>query len=119
MSDPCLSEFNARIERIEKARAKGYGFEAEDTIGRSSYTLYQRRTKRTLGYMRPLVLLLFCTAVCKAALMQQMGALAYDTHVAGLMANEGIVRLAGWLMQPDWFTTALAGGIDGLLAAFG
>ncbi len=116
MSDPCISEFNSRIARIQKARAKGYGFEAVGTLGRSSYTLYQRRKDRQIKVVRPFMIALLCGTLLKALFLQQLGAQAYDDRVARLMEGEGFDRIGGWLMQADPVTAAFAGGISGLVS---
>ena len=38
MADQNMVDFYGRVSRIKKARAKGYGFEAVGTLGRSYYT---------------------------------------------------------------------------------
>lgn len=110
MSDPSIAEFNTRIARIEKARAKGHGFEAEGTLGRSFYTKSDPRfhRKTRIPVLRPLVLALLFGTALKALFLAQLGTEAYDARVAGLMAGEGIDRVGGWLMQSDPVSTAAA-----------
>lgn len=112
MSDPCIAEFNSRIARIEKARAKGYGFEAYGTLGRSSYTLYRRRKNRKVRLARPLMIVLFCGTLLKALFLQHLGIQAYDDRVARLLTGEGFDRIGGWIMQADPVTVAFAAGIN-------
>ena len=45
MAGQDYSEFYARLVRLERARAKGYGFEADGTLGRSYY--YKPPRKRS------------------------------------------------------------------------
>ena len=110
MSDPSLTEFNTRIARIQKARAKGHGFEAEGALGRSFYTRSDPRYRRKLRIpvLRPLFLGIVFGTVVKALLLYQLGTTDYDTRVAGLMAGQGVDRIGGWLMQADPVTSALA-----------
>lgn len=114
MSDPCITEFNSRIARIQKARAKGYGFEAAGTLGRSSYTLYQRRKNRKVRVVRPALIALLCGTLLKALFLQTLGQGAYDERVASLLQGEGFDRIGGWLMQADPVAVAFAGGLDQL-----
>lgn len=111
MSDPCIAEFNSRVARITKARAKGYAFEAEGTLGLSSYTIYRRRKDRKASFIRPLSIVLMSGTLLKALFLVHLGAQAYDDRVARLMDGQGFDRVGGWLMQADPVTTAFAGGL--------
>jgi len=115
MSDPCIAEFNSRIARIQKARAKGYAFEAAGTLGLSSYNRYRARKNRKVSVLRPVVIVLFCGTVLKALFFQHLGAADYDARVAGLMQGEGFDRIGGWMMQADPVTVAFAGGMAALI----
>ncbi|MDO8883064.1 MAG: hypothetical protein U0934_05505 [Pseudotabrizicola sp.] len=110
MSDPSIAEFNMRIARIENGRAKGRGFEAEGTLGRSFYTRSDPRYRRKfrLPVLRPVFLALVFGTALKAMFLFQLGAPAYDARVAGLLSGQGVDRVGGWLMQADPVTTALA-----------
>ncbi|MDR7123638.1 hypothetical protein [Pseudotabrizicola sp. 4114] len=110
MSDPSITEFNTRIARIQNARAKGHGFEAEGTLGRSFYTRSDPRYRRRwrVPVLRPLVFALVFGTLLKALLLNQLGAAAYEARVAGLLAGQGIDRIGGWLMQADPVTLAVA-----------
>lgn len=108
MSDPSIAEFNSRIARIEKARTKGFGFEAEGTLGRSFYQRGQRRSGLRVPLVRPIVLLLVFGTLLKAVFLQQLGTDAYDARVAGLLQGQGFDRIGGWLMQADPVTRAAA-----------
>ena len=55
MADPNLTEFYSRVRRIEKARAKGFGFEAAGTLGRS---FYHKQGSSRHGWLKPLILLM-------------------------------------------------------------
>lgn len=116
MSDPGFSEFYSRIDKIEKARAKGFGFEAAGTLGRSFYTRRGRRFHFRIPLLRQMLALLICGTVIKALFLQHLGIQPYQTRVDKLMAAEsGIDRLGGWLMQADPVTMALAQRIGWLL----
>lgn len=109
MSDPSIAEFNTRIARIQKVRAKGYGFEAEGTLGRSFYTMADQRTRKGgVPLLRPIVVALILGTMLKALFLHQLGIEDYNARVAGLMAGEGIDRIGGWVMQADPLTVSVA-----------
>lgn len=108
MSDPSLTEFYSRIDKIEKARAKGYGFEAEGTLGRSHYQQGGRRLRLRLPFVRPVIALFICVTIVKALFLNQLGDAAYGERVSKLMAGEGIDRIGGFVMQADPVTRAVA-----------
>ncbi|PJF08962.1 hypothetical protein [Pseudorhodobacter sp. MZDSW-24AT] len=116
MYDPGIAEFNNRIERIQKARAKGYGFEAEGALGRSFYSRKNTRRGRfwRVPVLRPLVIALMFGTVLKALVLYELGGPAYEMRVAGLLAQDGVARIGGWLMQADPLTATLAGQIGAL-----
>lgn len=105
MADPNLSEFYDRVARIEKARALGYGFEAEGTLGRS---YYHRRARRRRALLGPLLIVAACAIGLKATIHYKVGAAAYEDRVARLMSGEGFERLGGQLMQADPLTEYLS-----------
>lgn len=118
MSDPCIEDFNARVARIEKARAKGYGFEAVGTLGRSFYSRRSRGFRIQLSLLRPVLALLIAGTVVKAMFLHQLGAEAYNDRVAQMMAGEGFDRLGGWLMQADPVTTKLSHNISAFIRSY-
>ena len=113
MSDPNLSDFYGRVARIQKARSKGYGFEAPGTLGRSSYAPPRTRRRSILG---PVVFLLVCAVLLKGAIYQSVGADSYAERVAGLMAGDGVEWVGGWLMQTEPATLFVSDRITALLA---
>lgn len=115
MADPNLVDFYGRIARLERARAKGYGFEAPGTLGRSYY--YQKPRKRR-SLVLPMIFVAFCVFGLKGAIYQSVGAKSYDERVAGLQAGQGFDRLGGWLMQADPVTVLIADQITRLKAQF-
>lgn len=101
MSDPSIAEFNTRIARIQKARAKGYGFEAEGTLGRSFYTRAYYRRHKNIPLLRPVLAALVLGVALKSMFLHQLGVQAYEARVAQLQQGEGVDRLGGFLMQVD------------------
>jgi hypothetical protein len=116
MSDLCIAEFNARVARIERAHAKGYGFEAVGTLGRSSYTQYQRRKIRKLRVMQPLLVVLICGTLMKALILHHLGLQVYELHVARLMQNGVFDQIGGFVMHADPVTVSLAQGMARIVA---
>lgn len=108
MTDANLDDFYGRVARIQKARAKGYGFEAEGALGRSYY--YRPSPKR-----RPIVgsilMIILCGIGMKSAVHYQVGDRVYEARVERLLAGEGFERLGGLLMAADPVTTFVSGTI--------
>lgn len=113
MYDPNLTDFYGRVARIQKARAKGYGFEAPGTLGRSHYTRPAGRRRSILG---PVLFLLICAFLLKGIIYNGIGATSYNERVAALQAGEGIERVGGWLMQAEPATIFVSDKITALLA---
>ena len=105
MTDPNLTDFYGRVSRIQRARAKGYGFEAPGTLGRSYYYRPQAKRRSILG---PVLFLLICAFLMKGAIYHNVGADSYKSRVAALMAGQGIDSVGGWLMQADPVTLYVA-----------
>ena len=96
--DPNLNEFYSRVSRIEKTHAKGYGFEARGTLGRSSAG---NRRQASLKFIKPLVLVLLMAVTLKGMIHYFIGAETYAERVQALSAGEGFDPVGGWLMQVD------------------
>lgn len=96
--DPNLNDFYNRVSRIEKAHAKGYGFEARGTLGRS--TVGNRR-QVSLRFIKPLALVLLVAVGLKGMIHYFIGAEIYNERVQALSAGEGFDPVGGWLMQVD------------------
>lgn len=105
MADPNLTDFYGRVARIQRARAKGYGFEAPGTLGRSYY--YRPPAKRR-SFLMPVLFLLVSALMLKAVIYHQVGPESYSQRVAALMAGDGIDRVGGWLMQVEPVTLYLS-----------
>lgn len=102
MTDANLDDFYGRVARIQKARAKGYGFEAEGALGRSYY--YRPSPKRR-SIAGPILMIILCGIGMKSAVHYQVGDMVYEARVERLMAGEGFERLGGLLMTADPVTT--------------
>ncbi|MGP3697656.1 hypothetical protein [Rhodobacter sp. NSM] len=96
--DRNLADFRERISRIEAAHAKGFGFEAEGTLGRSHYVKATRSRPRLVG---PLLVVVLCVIGMKGALLWRIGPDAYQERVDLLATGEGFDRMGSFLMQPD------------------
>ncbi len=112
MTDPNMSSFYGRVARIQKMRAKGYGFEAPGTLGRS---YYYRPAPQRRSIMMPMIFVVMLLFALKGVIFQQVGAETYNQRVAGLMAGEGVEKVGGWLMQSDPVTLWVAGKVEALL----
>ncbi|NJM84370.1 MAG: hypothetical protein HC844_19705 [Tabrizicola sp.] len=106
--DPNLNDFYGRVARIEKAHAKGYGFEAAGTMSRSA--TYGRK-RRSFKFMKPLLLALAVGAVLKGTIHYYVGSQTYQTRVDALALGDGFDPAGAWLMQADpvslWISTKL------------
>lgn len=114
--DPNLQNFYTRVARIQSARALGYGFEAEGTIGRSAYA---RPQPRKLSLVKPLVIMAIAILGLKATIHHHVGDDSYAARVAVLQASDGFDRLGGYLMEADpvtlWLSAQITVRLGGLL----
>lgn len=113
MSDPNMTDFQVRIQRLQKDRAKGLGFEAPGALGRSFYYQPKARRRSILG---PVVFLALAVLLAKGTIHSQIGAEAYNDRVATLMAGDGVEWAGGWLMQEEPATQLVSQGILWLLS---
>ncbi|MGL6208207.1 MAG: hypothetical protein ACRC14_00050 [Paracoccaceae bacterium] len=109
MADANLADFYGRIARIERAHAKGYGFEANGTLGRSHY-LRPVRQRRPL--LRALIFALVCAFGLKGAILYNVGPESYEARVERLQTGKDFDQLGAWLMQADPVTVWVASQID-------
>lgn len=109
VSDPNISDFYSRIHRIQKARAKGQGFEAPGTLGRS---FYHRPARRRYGIVLPMIVLLMSVFGLKAALLHNVGSELYAQRVHRLQTGTGVEPLAAWIMQADPVSLTIEGWIS-------
>lgn len=112
MADPNMSDFYKRIARIQKAHAKGYGFEASGTRGRS---FYLRPAPPRRSFLGPFLFLIICGFLLKGAMYSQIGADVYNSRVSALMAGKGLDRAGGWVMKADPMTIFVGHRIDQML----
>lgn len=108
MADPNLTDFYSNVARFEKKRAKGYGFDAAGTLGRSHF----QKTAKRRSWLMPLLFVLCAGIGLKAMIYQSVGANSYNQRVQALQVGEGFDRLGGWLMQADPATVFVAGQIS-------
>lgn len=112
MSDPNMSEFYRRVDRIQKARARGHGFEAPGVLGRSYYTRPQAQRR---GFFGPVLVLLVAVFLLKGLMISQIGRMEYESRVERLLAGAGVERVGGWLMQVDPVSEMVAREVGTLL----
>ena len=105
MTDPNMTDFYGRVARIQKARSKGYAFEAAGALGRS---FYGRSPIRKRSVLMPVLFLLICGFLLKGIIYHSVGAQSYGDRVATLMAGKGVEPLGGWLMQAEPVTRLIA-----------
>jgi hypothetical protein len=103
--DANLEDFYRRIARVQAARARGFGFEADGTIGRSYYA---RPAQKHFPLVKALLFVAVSVMGLKAIIHSHIGADLYDARVAELQAGEGFDRLGGFLMAADPVTLTLS-----------
>lgn len=110
--DPNLNDFYNRVSRIEKAHAKGYGFEAAGTLGRSASI---SRRSRSWKFIKPLAVVLLMGAGLKGTIHYYIGAETYQTRVDALLLGDGFDPVGGWLMQADPVTSWISAQLQAVL----
>lgn len=110
--DPNLNEFYSRVSRIEKAHAKGYGFEARGTVGRRTGA---KSGSRGVKILKPIVLALALGFGLKATIHYYIGAQTYESRVSALAAGQGFDPIGAWLMHADPVTLYLSDQMQVLL----
>jgi hypothetical protein len=103
--DANLEDFYRRVARVEAAHARGYGFEADGTIGRSYYA---RPAQKRFPIVKAAIVVVLSVIALKAMIHSHIGADLYDARVAELQAGEGFDRLGGYLMAADPVTLKLS-----------
>ena len=109
--DPNLNDFYNRVSRIEKAHAKGYGFEAAGTVGRRG----AGRGALRLKFLKPLVMALALGVGLKGMIHYYVGDTTYENRVSALAAGTGFDPVGAWLMQPDLATLWISGQMQAML----
>lgn len=107
MHDPNIKDFYDRIGRLQKAHARGEGFEAPGTLGRSYY--YRKPKKRPMKMVLPMVFVAMSVFGLKGAIHYQIGAQTYESRVSQLNKGEGFDRLGSVLMSADPVTLWVSG----------
>ena len=115
MTDPNLTDFYGRVARLQKQRAKGYGFEAPGALGRSYYTKPKSRRR---SFLTPVLFMLVCCFLLKGVIHHAVGAQSYDDRVAALLVGKGVEPVGGWLMQTEPVTLFISDKITEGLARF-
>lgn len=103
--DANLEDFYRRVARVEAARARGYGFEADGTIGRSYYA---RPAQKRFPFIKAGFVVVAAVIGLKAVIHAHIGSELYNLRVAELQAGEGFDRLGGYLMAADPATLKLS-----------
>lgn len=104
MADPYMRDFQGRLKRIERIHKRGGGFEAEGTLGRSSY----RQPVQKRSVMRPMILVLGCAMMLKVGLYAQIGPVDYEERVERLRQGTEVEQIGAYVMQADQVTVALS-----------
>ena len=111
MADQNLVDFQGRVSRIKKARAKGLGFEAAGTLGRSYYA--QRSPARSrMSVLKPALIVMLGAFGLKGAIHYHIGAAVYSERVADLKSGQGFDRLGGYLMDADPVTRFVSANLQ-------
>lgn len=105
MTDQNLTDFYTRIARIERMHAKGYGFEAVGTLGKS---LRRNRRSRLVPVLRSALFMVIGAILLKTAMMATVGPDLYGERVARLADGEGFDKLGAVLMAADPVSSLLA-----------
>lgn len=108
MSDRNIVDFYGRVARIERARPKGYGFEANGTLGRPHYT---RPVRQRRPLLRVLIFVFVCAFGLKGAILHSVGPVSYEARVERLQSGKEFDKLGAWLMQFDPVTVWVAAQI--------
>lgn len=114
MFDPNIKDFYERVGRLNKAHAKGYGFEGVGVLGRSHYRVAPR--KSLLRFLFPVVFLLMAGIALKGTVHYFVGAQTYGDRVAELQNGAGFDKLGAVIMAPDrltlWVSATLRNGFN-------
>ena len=114
MFDPNIKDFYERVGRLNKAHAKGYGFEAVGVLGRSHYR--QSPRKNRLRFLLPVAFLLMAGIALKGTVHYFVGAQTYADRVVELQNGAGFDKLGAAIMAADpltlWVSKALRDGFQ-------
>lgn len=98
MSDQNMRDFYSRVNRIEHSHARGYGFVAEGTLGRTPRPV---RRGRGLMLARSVLFLLIGIVCLKGVLNYQVGPELYDQRVERLAQGDEVERIGAAIMWAD------------------
>jgi hypothetical protein len=109
--DPNLNDFYSRVSRIEKAHARGYGFEARGTVSRRAPS---RLGQQSLRFLKPLIVALALGVALKGLIHYYVGAQTYESRVSALAAGNGFDPVGAWLMHADQATLFVSAQLQAL-----
>ncbi len=115
MSDPNMADFYSRVARIQRDHSRGYGMEADGTLGASFYHRIGRsKSKAKMPILAPILMVVCCAFTLKAVLHARIGDDLYAQRVAELQAGEEFDRIGATLMAADPITLMLSEQISKL-----
>ncbi|MGB3178920.1 MAG: hypothetical protein WBH14_13610 [Albidovulum sp.] len=114
MVDKNLQNFYGRVGRIERIHDAGGGFEANGTLGMSYYNA-RKRSKRRVGLLGPLALILMTIIGIKAAVYTTLGPDAYSLRISTLQAGTTADQIGAYVLQADPLTVMVADQVRSLI----
>lgn len=93
-------EFENRIKRVEKAHAKGRGFEAPGTYGRAHN---RRRAEHGIlrGLLHPTGIFILMVLGIKTAMAMHLGTDHYESKLDHLRSASMFGQVSAYILQPD------------------
>lgn len=93
-------EFEKRHKRIEKAHAKGRGFEAPGTLSRP---YYRNRAGRghLRGFLHPIGIFILMVLAIKTAMAMHLGTDLYESKLDRLRTASMVGQFSAYILQPD------------------
>lgn len=105
MSDPNMSRFQLRLERIEQSQAMMAAI--EDSLGRPS-----RLGRSVRAFLRSVAITFLAMILLKVAILLQIGAGAYEARLASLRTGKSIDEIGAYVLGLDPLTRGVAGWIS-------
>ena len=109
MADRQMQDFYRRAGRYERAHAKGLGFEAPGTLGRSAQ---RKRRGLNVPILAPLAVFFLVCLLMKAAITLQLGPDLYAMRLDRLHNGTAVERVGAIFLAPDRISGWLAAEID-------
>ncbi|SIS87175.1 hypothetical protein [Phaeovulum vinaykumarii] len=106
--DRDLTEFERRLQRIDRTHAAGGGFEASGALSRADFDQIVSPRRDGL-WMRPMALLLAGFLLFKGGMHAGLGARVYDLRVDQLAQGNALEQLGAWIMHADGLTLWVSG----------